>query len=485
MATDLQSSDLDATKAQVNENNSLHGNLQANPQGNQQHNADRSLNDHSRDSSSDTPNGISSDTSSNKLSEKPSDNPNKLTSHQTTQATDALSEHHLTGDETRQILTPFAFKIDKSLFGLPLASPFKRGSAIAIDGLLIAMLSSAPGELLAIVIAITLYRLGSQQRAEEMGYTKGRKRRKFMRFIAAFSVFVVLLSVLPDAFDDLGWSDSNKYYDGGYSGKGYTDLNSVIDQEEAVSVSDQLMISVAFGKVVSELSDSDCETVDCWYQALSPSVTILNETSISNENKRTLINETVTGLEVPADQQKALISKLSALLTETESDENAISKQLISGDLAKVAEPNANSADQASQDNLRNLDNQESNSSSTEIPSTTDKPVYSLVELVKGIINDLGLGFGWAAFYFTALTAVWGGQTPGKKLFGIRVIQLDGTPLSIWDSFGRYGGYGAGIATGLLGFIQIFWDANRQAIHDKISATVVIDTRAYSKAKIQ
>jgi len=27
----------------------------------------------------------------------------------------------------------------------------------------------------------------------------------------------------------------------------------------------------------------------------------------------------------------------------------------------------------------------------------------------------------------------------------------------------------------MLGFLQVFWDSNRQAIHDKISATVVID----------
>jgi len=73
------------------------------------------------------------------------------------------------------------------------------------------------------------------------------------------------------------------------------------------------------------------------------------------------------------------------------------------------------------------------------------------------------------------LTAFWHGQTIGKKILSIRVLQLDGTPLTLWDSFGRYGGYGAGLATGLLGFMQIFWDANRQAIHDKISATVVID----------
>jgi len=58
---------------------------------------------------------------------------------------------------------------------------------------------------------------------------------------------------------------------------------------------------------------------------------------------------------------------------------------------------------------------------------------------------------------------------------GIRVIQLDGAKISLWAVFGRYGGYAAGFKTGLLGFMQIFWDANRQWIQDKISSTVVID----------
>ena len=42
---------------------------------------------------------------------------------------------------------------------------------------------------------------------------------------------------------------------------------------------------------------------------------------------------------------------------------------------------------------------------------------------------------------------------------------------------GRYGGYGAGLATGLMGFLQIYWDPNRQAIQDKISETLVVDIR--------
>nr|WP_244859282.1 hypothetical protein [Shewanella dokdonensis] len=41
-------------------------------------------------------------------------------------------------------------------------------------------------------------------------------------------------------------------------------------------------------------------------------------------------------------------------------------------------------------------------------------------------------------------------------------------------AFGRYGGYGAGVTTGLLGFLQIYWDSNRQCIQDKIGETVVV-----------
>lgn len=57
------------------------------------------------------------------------------------------------------------------------------------------------------------------------------------------------------------------------------------------------------------------------------------------------------------------------------------------------------------------------------------------------------------------------------------MVQVNGSSPDYWESFGRYGGYGAGLATGLLGFIQIFRDPNRQAMHDKISSTIVIDNR--------
>ena len=66
------------------------------------------------------------------------------------------------------------------------------------------------------------------------------------------------------------------------------------------------------------------------------------------------------------------------------------------------------------------------------------------------------------------------GQTPGKRLMGVRVVRLDGNPVTWWHAFERAGGYAAGVATGTLGFVQVYWDANRQAIHDKVAGTVVI-----------
>ncbi len=57
------------------------------------------------------------------------------------------------------------------------------------------------------------------------------------------------------------------------------------------------------------------------------------------------------------------------------------------------------------------------------------------------------------------------------------MVELTGKPLTLMTCVKRYGGYAAGIATGMMGFVQIFWDANRQTLQDKTAHTVVINTR--------
>lgn len=98
------------------------------------------------------------------------------------------------------------------------------------------------------------------------------------------------------------------------------------------------------------------------------------------------------------------------------------------------------------------------------------------------IANDILLGpystvFSWGAFFvgwFTLVTWLGRGRTLGKRVFGLTVVRLDGRPLRLWDCFGRAGGYAASGATLLLGFLEAAWHPNRQALHDKVSGTVVL-----------
>jgi uncharacterized RDD family membrane protein YckC len=74
--------------------------------------------------------------------------------------------------------------------------------------------------------------------------------------------------------------------------------------------------------------------------------------------------------------------------------------------------------------------------------------------------------------YFVGCWAVMG-QTPGKIAMGIKVISVDGSPVSWGKAILRYIGYL--ISSPLaLGFIWVAYDAKRQGWHDKIAGTYVV-----------
>ncbi len=383
----------------------------------------------------------------------------------------------LTQEETRKILTPFAFKIDQSLFGIALAAPSKRLFALLIDLFFITLLSDTSGEFLALAIAITLYRLGSNNPSKNGNKKKrGGKRRALLRFIAAFILFVLLLDVLPPLVSSINSdqeaSQAEKLNNANEQGSGESDL----------SFAQTIMFSATVVDIITEMSDSDCKALTCWQNLLTP---VVSHAASNNHEVDLTIEDTdllkmcssiSEATELPTAQQIELTNYLFNLYKTTIQEE--IKKEESYSQLLKSQETSI----QAEQ-TLAEHDSDISSTKADKIASDSkhNKPIYSIIEWLKALIDDLGLGFGWAAFYFTMFTALWQGQTPGKKIMGIKVLQLDGTPLSLWDSFGRYGGYGAGIATGLLGFMQIYWDPNRQAIHDKISATVVIDMSKMKK----
>jgi uncharacterized RDD family membrane protein YckC len=94
----------------------------------------------------------------------------------------------------------------------------------------------------------------------------------------------------------------------------------------------------------------------------------------------------------------------------------------------------------------------------------------------RALTKALGVSFGWSGIYFTLLAGSFGGRTVGKSLFRTRAVKINGSPLTYFDAFIRNGGYIAGVAMGLIGFLKLLWEPNRQAVEDRIATTVVIKT---------
>ncbi len=77
--------------------------------------------------------------------------------------------------------------------------------------------------------------------------------------------------------------------------------------------------------------------------------------------------------------------------------------------------------------------------------------------------------------YFTFFHG-YTGQTPGKKLFGLKVVHTSGLPLTFGQAFLRWVGYVLSALPMSAGFLWAVIDKNKQGWHDKLSDTYVIHT---------
>ncbi len=100
--------------------------------------------------------------------------------------------------------------------------------------------------------------------------------------------------------------------------------------------------------------------------------------------------------------------------------------------------------------------------------AATTETTASLVGLVVGIA------------YYTYLEGSPSGQTAGKRLLGIRVIDF-GTGESIGHGRAaiRYFGRILSSIPCLLGYFWMLWDRENQTWHDKLANDVVVPTDAY------
>ncbi len=96
------------------------------------------------------------------------------------------------------------------------------------------------------------------------------------------------------------------------------------------------------------------------------------------------------------------------------------------------------------------------------------------------------LGFLLYYGYFAAFESLWGGQTPGKRAVGLRVISVTGQPITAFDALLRNllrivdqmpGIYAVGV-------LSIFFTARNQRLGDLVAGTVVVQEHSLPQADL-
>lgn len=352
--------------------------------------------------------------------------------------------------DPRDIVTRHAFKLDETLLGAELAPPMRRLAAILIDLLLATLLAKAGGVFVGIAVAFIFFRLATRRRIDQ---PLKRWARATLAFVGALVLFGTVVAIIESS--DNGDAPGDSDFDSDDSPvvmSGLSGTQDSLTQAKLDSVTQVFQEKGIPTEALSHVPFLPPIVKDALAAAQNPDS--LNDAERARAAR--LLHRYADALE---NRDEEAIDSL-----------RATASTLVAGPEIEQLRTRLRRAG----DRLDQLD--ERNKALTE---QLNNP--SIWRYIKATARDLGLSFGWVGVYFTIFLAWWKGRTPGKWMLGLRVVRLDGKPLGLWYSFERFGGYAAGLATGLLGFAQIIWDPNRQGVHDKIAHTVVLRTRGDSE----
>jgi uncharacterized RDD family membrane protein YckC len=104
-----------------------------------------------------------------------------------------------------------------------------------------------------------------------------------------------------------------------------------------------------------------------------------------------------------------------------------------------------------------------------EFQNSASTTVISLIGLIVGLL------------YYSIFYVNYDGATLGKRLMAIKVIRDDGSKVTYPVIFIRYlSSFISSFIMGI-GYLMVFWDRKKQALHDKIAKTVVVKTEKKPK----
>ncbi len=364
--------------------------------------------------------------------------------------------------DPRETITEESFAIAPELLGKPLARPRRRAGAMAIDLFLVFLLVQAGSLLFAVAAAWVFFRIAG--RGTEGGLLR-RSWRLTFRVLGALVLFIAVISAWR------AWSDRGTPRDtvpgetppAGVTGvEGFAAIGEVIALRRATTEAEAQQLA---NRLAERLHRQGLEPPEIREVLVGVALEAERPWAASVAERAVQSLPADTTPQVAAELPPDSLALLYVAAVEA-------------GDSARLAELRPQLGEALAGERIDRLERRTSRLESSNRELQADlaaaRQERGIIRFLRQVADDLGLGFGWSGLYFTAFTALWRGQTPGKRLLRIQVLRLDGKPMGWWMSFERFGGYAAGFATGLLGFFQVLWDRNRQGIHDKIAETVVV-----------
>ena len=109
-----------------------------------------------------------------------------------------------------------------------------------------------------------------------------------------------------------------------------------------------------------------------------------------------------------------------------------------------------------------------------------------VIGILTGILKGAGyaIGFLLVIAYYAYFEGGPSGQTVGKRVLGIRVIDFDtGGPIGFGRGVIRYLSRILSSIPLYLGYFWMLWDGQKQTWHDKLANTVVVPQDAYPVEK--
>ena len=397
--------------------------------------------------------------------------------------------------DPRDRITPHAFSVAPELLGLPLATHPRRVSALLVDLLLVALLAAGVGGvLLGLVLAVLFFRVALRGGRTDRGELPlpALALRSSAGCVGGLILLVTVISVWGGVQTALRLGDPAPpppvpgrevvlqpgvfdVFEGAREVQRFRAAESQAEAREAARELARHMqrIGMSEEELREFLRDVAPDAAD-WRAAIAewdldepdPPEAEEMDPGVSELQADLVVADTVPREELvqALEAYAELLRELDAEAAEEETPAWVLRERIA----AELASDTIEALQQALSEEA------DSRLRAERALFTVEDREPGIRAWLRSIAEDLGIGFGWGAVYFSVFLVWWNGRTPGKRVFGLRVVRLDGQPITWWTAFERYGGYAAGFATGLIGFAQVYWDPNRQATHDKIAATAVI-----------